>query len=212
MSKTDIKMGVNMRRVYDVKRLAILKQVAEVLSGLGVGCQICEQTKTAMVGSSVWDRLELKFVTEKKMMGAMIKSLHEGTVKCSCPCQQGTKLDARLRWSGNLIRAKPFFASRNNDCVIGRLLKSFNNDESFIALVNRGGIKSLRATCNSSVGNKVINLQLQPMAGTISVIYFPPVPPFTVNLHEEEIKSCYLIFEQIGNLLIKNLIVKERGG
>lgn len=194
---------LKMHHVYVSHRLALANDVANVLKCIGVTVNICDKYQLATI-QSVWDSLEFKFVSDKRMMGAFINGVYEGSIMCKCPCISQKAMNIKLKWSGNFRKSIPKFINKSPFCAVGNeLISSFNDDSKLINLLITSGVKGINISCESNGNEKHIKIVLYPIAGVISVIYFPPVPPFTAKMVNEEIKSHYQILNKFGCLLKK---------
>ncbi len=161
------------RRLYRIRREQLMEiPVAALNERFGPDQVVVdEHHQYARVESSDYT-LELGFAGTYRMFGALIDmqwvALRGDTT--------GTTDEFEYRFD-----RKSFVVKKGSDQVLGARMA----DHRAVELAGRSELKSLKVS-NGPSGRKVT---ITPLPGTITAVYFPPLPPYSVPLKPHEARD-----------------------
>lgn len=167
---------------------------------------------------SSWDDMKVKFTIHRQMLGATVFCFYQAILLLSCDTEGYKPWEIKLSTGKGFFSPLPLFKGRcRNSSHLSLqqdlLLKAFNNCDELIKLVGESGVKSLFISILPEHDKLKLTLNLHPVAGNIAVIFFPPVPPFVVNLKSKEIESHFRIIEILGDHIKSHFLaeIDKRG-
>ncbi|MGF1666707.1 MAG: hypothetical protein ACFCVC_10600 [Acidimicrobiia bacterium] len=161
------------RRLYRIRREQLMEiPVAALRERFGDGqVEVDEHHQYARVESSSFT-LELGFAGTYRMFGALIDM--------QWVALRGVSGSATDELEYRFDR-KAFVAKKGADEAFGARLA----DRRTVELAGRSELKALKVA-NGPVGRKVT---ITPLPGTITAVYFPPLPPYSVPLKPQEARD-----------------------
>jgi hypothetical protein len=158
--------------LYEGRRSAVLAEPVEAMHRAGLRPAVEPRSRHA------WSRLgddttvEVGFASSVRIFGALIDTLWSGKREGALP---PAVLAYRFGRNGRFVA--------KTSSQRGRDLADALNDDPFLRpLLARSELKDVRL----AQGPQGRSVQLQPLAGTITALYFPPLPPYTVLIRPDE--------------------------
>lgn len=160
--------------LYRGRRQTLLEQPIEAMRRAGLEPVADSDSRFARAALG-GDMIEAGFANTFRVFGTLIDTLW--TAKRG----EIDRPDVRLQFRFGRGE-KGRFVVRSGGERGRRLAESLNRDPDLRRLIKEGELK-LVIVEESAAGRRV---QVQPMAGTITAMYFPPLPPYTIALHSNE--------------------------
>lgn len=195
------RMGV----VYRNQSRSILDNISDVLAEAKISVEVDPQRLKAEIKTP--RPVNIGFRTRRQMMGATINTLYQWTFEASLHEKHnaGRISDKAstffLSQGGTWRNRKSVFKCKNglhND-VAQILYERLNAIEDLDRLDGDSGIKSLVVQCTVTSERISVLVEMTPIAGVITVVYFPPVAPHMINFTPKEIKAQYELFTVLSD-------------
>ncbi len=147
------------------------------------------------------DSLEVFFETKRRLFGANMSCVYHTVLGLSGKGESydsnHTVIHLKLIWKGR------WHVKAQKSCnELGeKMIKLFEQDDELQCQVANSGVHSVGIFLNNNADQWWWETYLRPLAGTISVMFFPPVLPFEVNLRGDEIRAHYNILNKVHTIL-----------
>lgn len=159
--------------LYEGRRKTILNEPVEAMRRVGLQPVVDPQCRYARSQFGQGVIIEVGFANSFRIFGALIDTLwtgrHEGTRR------PRIVLGYRFGRNGR-------FTPKTRSEKAYEWAEALNSDPTLRQLLARAELKDLHL--EESPRGRII--QLQPLAGTITALYFPPLPPYTVPVNPVE--------------------------
>jgi hypothetical protein len=158
--------------LYEGRRKAVLDEPVEAMRRAGLQPVIDLHSRYASARAPDDSTVEVGFASSVRIFGALIDTLWTGK-------REGTRPPTMIGFRfGRHGRFAPLARTqRSRDAA-----EALNADPALRELVARAELKDVRL----EDGPRGRLVQLQPLAGTITALYFPPLPPYTVPIRSGE--------------------------
>ena len=159
--------------LYEGRRAAVLGEPVAAMRRAGLDPVVDERHRFAHSRFGAPVTIEVGFVSSFRIFGALIDTVWTGKDEAA----RGTAAVLGYR----LGRHARFLPSTRS-ARAREWADELNADGSLCQLINRAELKEVRL----EEGPRGRIVQLQPLAGTITAVYFPPLPPYTVAVRPSE--------------------------
>jgi hypothetical protein len=158
--------------LYEGRRKAVLDEPVEAMRRAGLQPVIDLHSRFARARAGDDTNVEVGFASSVRIFGALIDTLWTGK-------REGIRPSAVIgfRFGRNGRFVPKVRTQRARDVA-----EALNAEPAFQELVARAELKDIRL----EDGPRGRLVQLQPLAGTITALYFPPLPPYTVPIRPGE--------------------------
>jgi hypothetical protein len=159
--------------LYSGRRASLLQAPVEAMRRFGLTPVMDDQSRytRSWVGDEIV--IEAGFANTFRVFGVLIDTLWTG--RRGKPSQGESVLEYRFG------RRRRFVPRRGGESA-RVLAEKLSDDPEIRQLIDKAELKTIRVE-DSTHGRRV---QIRPMAGTITALYFPPLPPYTVAVHDDE--------------------------
>ena len=158
--------------LYEGRRRAVLDEPVEAMRRAGLQPVIDIHSRFARARTGDDTIVEAGFASSVRIFGALIDTLWTGK-------REGTRPSAvigfRFGRNGRFVPKSRIQRARD-------VAEALNAEPTLQELVARAELKDVRF----EDGPRGRLVQLQPLAGTITALYFPPLPPYTVPIRPGE--------------------------
>jgi hypothetical protein len=158
--------------LYEGRRRAVLDEPVEAMRRAGLQPVIDLHSRYARARAGDDTIVEAGFASSVRIFGALIDTLWTGK-------REGTRPSAvigfRFGRNGRFVPKSRIQRARD-------VAEALNAEPTLQELVARAELKDVRF----EDGPRGRLVQLQPLAGTITALYFPPLPPYTVPIRPGE--------------------------
>ena len=158
--------------LYEGRRRAVLDEPVEAMRRAGLQPVIDLHSRYARARAGDDTIVEAGFASSVRIFGALIDTLWTGK-------REGTRPSAvigfRFGRNGRFVPKARIQRARE-------VAEALNAEPALRELVARAELKDIRF----EDGPRGRLVQLQPLAGTITALYFPPLPPYTVPIRPGE--------------------------
>lgn len=197
-------------KVYRILCLNILNEISRVLAEENIESMVNDEKYVLSINSPF--QLRVVFKSNRHIMGATIRMVYLSFLEFNLDSLDGsTQLDIRsaernfmlyIAQKGFTASSQAIFKSKNRpqsklECELIQKLNDLLKLDDLNNLIKEGGVKSLVIIGKIRSENLTIILEMEPIAGVITVVYFPPVPPFLVKLNSREIKNHYRLMSMV---------------
>lgn len=186
------RMGV----VYRNQSRSILDNISDVLTESKIPVEVDPGRLKAVIKTP--RQVNIGFRTRRQMMGATINTVYQWTFESSLNESRNAStmpdkaFSFYLSQAGTLRKRKSVFKCKKQLYDVYKILfDRLNLLEDLDRLDKDSGIKSLVVQWTVTSAKVTVQVEMVPIAGVISVVYFPPVAPHMINLTSKEIKSQY---------------------
>lgn len=183
-------VGRLVRGRYESTRREVLESVAAPLRGMGARPRIDAdaRTLTARVRGM---NLEVAFRTRRQLFGAHLHAVSTVVLPGGEPVSGAVG----HRWG--LAGRRGFVARRGSDQRLSALADRLNQDDALRTLMRDAGVRAV----GIAKGARGWVVHLEPVAGVITVMWVPPLPPFAVRLRQEEVEGHVLVLKRLVTAL-----------
>lgn len=159
--------------LYEGRRSAVLSAPVDAMRRAGLDPVVDPRSRHARSAVGDDSTVEVGFASSFRIFGALIDTLWTGK-------RDGIRLPPavlayRFGRNGRFVPK-----ARSGRC--GDVADALNADPDLRTLLGQAELQDLHLT----QGPQGRSVQLQPMAGTITALYFPPLPPYTVLIRPAE--------------------------
>jgi hypothetical protein len=158
--------------LYEGRRSAVLAEPVDAMRRAGLRPVVEPRSRYARSRLGDDSTVEVGFASSVRIFGALIDTLWTGKREGALP---PLVLAYRFGRNGHFVLKTS--SRRRSD-----LADALNDDPSIRPLLARAELKDVHL----AQGPHGRSVQLQPMAGTITALYFPPLPPYTVPIRPDE--------------------------
>ena len=158
--------------LYEGRRRAVLDEPVEALRRAGLQPVIDLRSRFARARAGDDTTVEVGFASSVRIFGALIDTLWTGKREGT---RQPVVIGFRFGRNGRFVPKARTQRARE-------VAEALNAEPTLQELVARGELKDVRL----EDGPRGRLVQLQPLAGTITALYFPPLPPYTVPIRPGE--------------------------
>lgn len=169
-------VGRLVRARYESTRREVLESVAAALRGSGARPRIDADARRLTARVRGMD-LEVAFRTRRQLFGAHLHAVYTVARGGAGPAAGAVG----YRWG--LVHRRGFVARRGSDPSLSNLAERLNQDQALRTLMRDAGVRAV-GIAKSNAGWVV---RLEPVAGVVTVMYVPPLPPFAVRLQPDEV-------------------------
>ncbi|MFC5995721.1 hypothetical protein ACFQE5_16030 [Pseudonocardia hispaniensis] len=159
--------------LYAGRRQTILEVAVEAMRRAGLDPLVEPQHRYARGRIGQHIAIEVGFATCFRIFGALIDTLWTGT---------NEEIRRPIAPLGYRFGRPGRFVPRTRGDTARRWADALGSDPALRPLIARAELAEIRLT-ESPQGRTA---QLRPLAGTITALYFPPLPPYTVRLRPDE--------------------------
>ena len=170
--------------LYEGRRSAVLSEPVDAMRRAGLNPVIDPRSRHARsrIGDDI--TVEVGFASSVRIFGALIDTLWTGK-------REGVRLPPavlayRFDRGGR-------FVPRTRSGPAGDVAEALNADPGLQPLLARAELKDVHLT----QGPHGRSVQLQPLAGTITALYFPPLPPYTVIIRPDEADAQLVLLTRL---------------
>jgi hypothetical protein len=161
--------------LYEGRRKAVLDEPVEAMRRAGLQPVIDLHSRFARARAGDDTTVEVGFASSVRIFGALIDTLWTGKCEGTRPA---TVIGFRFGRHGRFVpKAR---TQRARDAA-----EALNADPALRELVAHAELKDVHL----EDGPRGRLVQLQPLAGTITALYFPPLPPYTVPIRPGEAEA-----------------------
>jgi hypothetical protein len=158
--------------LYEGRRATVLGEPVAAMRRAGLDPVVDAHHRYAR-GQSGPTTIEVGFAHDFRIFGALIDTLWTG--KHEAACGPTTLLGYRFGRNGS-------FLARTRSEKAREWVEALDSDVRIRELIAQAELKELRL----EEGPRGRIVQLQPLPGTITALYFPPLPPYTVLIRPGE--------------------------
>lgn len=158
--------------LYEGRRSAVLAQPVDAMRRAGLHPAVEPRSRYARSRLGDDTAVEVGFASSVRIFGALIDTLWTGKREGALP---PAVLAYRFGRNGRFV-----VKSSSRRC--SDLADALNDDPALRPLVARAELKDVHL----AQGPEGRSVQLQPLAGTITALYVPPLPPYTVLIRPDE--------------------------
>jgi hypothetical protein len=158
--------------LYEGRRSAVLAEPVDAMRRAGLHPAVEPRSRYARSPLGDDTTVEVGFASSVRIFGALIDTLWTGKREGALP---PAVLAYRFGRGGR-------FVTKTGGRRGGDLADAFNDDPALRPLLARAELKNIHL----AQGPRGRSVQLQPLAGTITALYFPPLPPYTVLIRPDE--------------------------
>jgi hypothetical protein len=159
--------------LYEGRRRTLLDDPVDAMRRAGLHPVVDPGYRHARSRSEDRITIEVGFASSFRVFGALIDTLwtgkHEGI--------RGPKIVIRYRFG-----RKGRFIPESRNAGARERAEALSSDTVLRQLLARAELKDIHM--EEGPGGRMV--QLQPLAGTITALYFPPLPPYTVAIRPAE--------------------------
>lgn len=156
--------------LYRGRRGRILQEPLEVLRAAGAQLEVSPESRYVRASFDDGLLVEVAFTGRARLFGVLIDTMWVGRV--------GT-LEQPVGELSYRFDKRRFVAKVPG---LESLADRLSSDAGLTKLIGRGEIKTLKVT--EALGGRQV--EIVPLPGTITAVYLPPMPPFTVPFKPEE--------------------------
>lgn len=159
--------------LYEGRRGAVLTEPVDAMRRAGLHPVTDPRSRHARsrIGDDI--AVEVGFASSFRIFGALIDTLWTGK-------REGVRLPPAV--IGYRFGRSGRFVAKTRSERAGVVAEALNADPDLRPLLERAELKDLHL----AQGPQGRSVQLQPLAGTITALYFPPLPPYTVLIRPDE--------------------------
>jgi hypothetical protein len=158
--------------LYEGRRSAVLAEPVDAMRRAGLQPVVEPRSQYARVRLGDDCTVEVGFASAFRIFGSLIDTLWTGKRDGALP---PAVLAYRFGRNGR-------FVAKTGSPHGRELAEALNSDPALRPLLARAELKDVHL----AQGPRGRSVQLQPLAGTITALYFPPLPPFTVLIRPDE--------------------------
>lgn len=159
--------------LYEGRRRTVLDEPVDAMRRVGLHPVVDPGYRHARSRSEHGITIEVGFASSFRVFGTLIDTLwtakHEGI--------RGSRIVVGYRFGRN-----GRFIPKTRSAEARERAETLNSDPVLRQLLARAELKDVHL----EEGPRGRIVQLQPMAGTITALYFPPLPPYTVPIRPAE--------------------------
>jgi hypothetical protein len=159
--------------LYEGRRAMILGEPVAAMHRAGLEPFVDERHRYARSRSGPATMIEVGFAHSFRIFGALIDTLWIGKDETA----QGPAAVLGYRFGRN-----GRFLARTRSEKARKWAEALNSDVRIRQLIAQAELKEIRL--EEGVRGRIV--QLQPLPGTITALYFPPLPPYTVPIRPGE--------------------------
>ncbi len=170
--------------LYEGRRSAVLAEPVDAMRRAGLDPVIDPRSRHARSRIGGDTTVEVGFASSFRIFGALIDTLWTGK-------REGIRLPpAKIAYRfGRNGRFVPMARSGRS----GDVAEALNADPGLGTLLGQAELKDVHLT----QGPQGRSVQLQPLAGTITALYFPPLPPYTVLIRPDEADAQLVLLTRL---------------
>ena len=161
-----------MSGLYETRRRRILEEPRAALEKFGIHYEVAEGHRQLRVRLDDGTRMAVGFTGRVRIFGALLDTLWV-TVQGD-PGPKPERISYHFKHNRFTTRSREEFAQ----AIAGRV----NRDSRVRKLIPEGELKHVRLL----VGPTGQRVEIIPMPGTITAIFIPPMPPYTVPIRQDE--------------------------
>jgi hypothetical protein len=158
--------------LYEGRRAAVLAEPVDAMRRAGLRPVVEPRSRHARSRVGDDTTIEVGFASSVRIFGALIDTLWTGKREGALP---PAVLAYRFGRGGR-------FVAKTSSRPGRELADALNDDPALRPLFARAELKDVHL----AQGPQGRSVQLQPLAGTITALYFPPLPPYTVLIRPDE--------------------------
>lgn len=159
--------------LYEGRRATVLAEPVAAMRRAGLDVVVDKRHRFARSRSGSAVTIEVGFASSFRIFGALIDTVWTG--KDETARGTGAVLNYRFGRNGRFLPGTRSARARE-------WADELYADGSLRPLIDRAELKDVRL----EEGPRGRIVQLQPLAGTITAVYFPPLPPYTVLIRPSE--------------------------
>lgn len=173
--------------LFEGRRRRILEEPLAALRATGRPIEVSDRSLGAR---AAWDDgtvVEVAFVSNRRLFGLMIDTMwvaRRGEVKPGLPVVSYRFKD------------RTFFAAKDAPGHAVGVAETFAADRKVADLIAKSEVKTLRVL----VGESGRQVELVPQPGTITAVFLPPLPPYTVPMRPQEAAAHLLLVRRLLDL------------
>jgi hypothetical protein len=170
--------------LYEGRRSAVLAEPVDAMRRAGLHPVIDPGSRHARsrIGDDV--TVEVGFASSFRIFGALIDTLWTGK-------REGIRLPPAVlayRFGRN-----GRFVPKTRSGRAGEVAEALNADPGLRSLLGQAELQDVHL----AQGPQGRSVQLQPLAGTITALYFPPLPPYTVLIRPAEADAQLVLLTRL---------------
>jgi hypothetical protein len=159
--------------LYEGRRSAVLSEPVDAMRRAGLHSVIDPRSRHARSRIGHDTTVEVGFASSFRIFGALIDVLWTGK-------REGVRLPSAV--IGYRFGRVGRFVPTTRTGRAGDVAEELNADAVLQPLLERAELKDVHL----AQGPRGRSVQLRPLAGTITALYFPPLPPYTVLIRPDE--------------------------
>jgi hypothetical protein len=165
-------MRRRMSGLYETRRRRILEEPRAALEKFGIDYEVAEGHRQVRARLDDDIQMAVGFTGRVRIFGALLDTLWV-TVDGD-PGQKPERVSYHFKHNRFVTRSQEGFA--------GAVADRANRDSRVRNLISEGELKHVRLL----VGPNGQRVEIVPMPGTITAIFIPPMPPYTVPIRQDE--------------------------